>query len=267
MIPLPRAAWSAPIGLIMLAAASATTSAQDTAAANVPRPGPMLGADTTRIAPFYREYDMLAWIGDSVVPLGVRAVRLDSAIRAGTPSWLIVETRTGVVAAAESLFVAGTMRPVQLSGWLGTARLTLAFGRDSIFGGATGPGGRQTIILAAGPSLVVSPAMLEALFPLMQWTPYRVDSVQVLVADHVSSDVIPAELAVIGEDNVDARETWIVVLRAPARSVLFWVDKETGTLLRLLQPLPLNGASMLEYRRRANPAATMPGALSPPGGR
>lgn len=263
MMPWTRSAWAAIIGLTAVGAGPATTWAQDSAVVSVP--GPLLAADTTRVAPFLREYDMFAWIGDSVVSLGSRTVRLDSAVHAGRPTWLIVETRTGAVPAAESLHVDRSMRPVQWAGSLGSARLTVAFGRDSIFGGTTGPGGRQTIILSGGPSLVVSTAMLESVFPLLQWTPYRSDSVQVLVVDHVSSGVLPAELAVIGEDSVDARAAWIAVLRAPARSVLFWIDQETGTLLRLQQPLPLNGASMLEYRLRANP--TQPGAPSPSVGR
>ena len=265
MTPLPRTARSAIIGLILLGAISTTTSAQDSAVVSIP--APLLLADTTRIAPFYREYDMFAWIGDSVVSLGSRTVRLDSTVHAGLPVWSIVETRTGAVPAAESLYVGRSFRPVQWAGSVGNARLTLAFGRDSIFGGTTGPGGRQTIILAGSPSLIVSTAMLEALFPLLQLTPYRSDSVQVLIVDHVSSSVIPAELAVIGEDSIAARPAWIVVLRAPARSVLFWIDRETGTLLRLQQPLPLNGASMLEYRLRADPAAVPSGAPSPPVGR
>ena len=260
MTPLPRAARLATIGLLF-GAGPATIQAQDaTAASGSP---PVLGADTSRAAPFLREYDMYAWIGDSVVSIGSRAVRLDSSVHAGTPAWLIVETRTGAVPAAESLYVSRSMRPVQWTGSVGQARLTLAFGRDSIFGGTTGPGGRQTIMLAGGPSLVVSTAMLEALFPLLQWTPYRSDTVQVLIVDHVSSSVIPAELAVIGEDSVAARPAWIVVLRAPARSVLFWIDQETGVLLRLQQPLPLNGASMLEYRLRV-PTAPPPASPPPP---
>jgi hypothetical protein len=259
MTPLPRASWSAIIGLVLFGAASASIEAQDST--EVSRPAPLLGADTSRVAHLSREYDMFAWMGDSVVSLGSRAVRLDSALHAGVPAWLVVETRTGAVPAAESLYLDRSMRPIQWTGAVGQARLTVAFGRDSIFGGTTGPGGRQTIMLAGGPSLVVSTAMLEALFPLLHWTPYRSDSVQVLVVDHVSSGVTGAELAVIGEDSVVGRPAWIVVLRAPARSVLFWIDQETGALLRLQQPLPLNGASMLEYRLRVPPGTP---AASPP---
>lgn len=262
---LPRSIWSAMIGLALLGGTSRTTWAQDSVAAQ-PRLA-MLSADTARGVPFHREYDMFAWVGDSVVPLGSRTVRLDSAVHAGTPAWLLVERRTGAVSSAESLWVTRSMQPLQWAASIGKARLTVAFARDSIFGGTTGPAGRQTIILAGGPALIVSTAMLEAVFPLLEWTPYRSDSVRVLVVDHVSSSVNAAELAVIGEDSVNARPAWIAVLRAPARSVLFWIDQETGALLRLQQPLPLNGASMLEYRLRANPAATQPGAPSPSVGR
>ena len=261
MTPLPRAAWSAIIGLTLLVAMVA--GAQDSAVVNAPIR--LLGADTTRMVPFQRAYDMFVWVGDSIVPLGSRTVRVDSAVRAGTPSWLIVETRTGAVPAAESLYVDRSLHAVHMTASLGTARLTLAFGRDSIFGGATGPGGRQTIILSGAPPLIVSTAMLEALFPLLHWTPYRSDSVQVLIVDHVSSEVSAAELAVIGEDTVETRPAWIAVLRAPTRSVLFWIDQETGALLRLQQLLPLNGASMLEYRIRITPAATQTRPPSPVG--
>lgn len=254
MMATPRIARSALIGFMLCAGPFAAVFPQDSVTT---RP-PLLDADTMRIVLFQRAYSMLAWVGDSTVPLGLRTIRLEPAAHAGRPAWLIVETRTGAVPAAESLYVGPDFRPLQWSASIGAARLTLAFGRDSIFGGTTGPGGRQTIIQAGSASLIVSIAMLEALFPAVQWTPYRSDSVDVLVVDHVSSSVIPAELAVIGEDSVAARPAWIVVLRAPARSVLFWVDQQTGTLLRAQQLLPLNGASMLEYR----PIATtqLPGA-------
>ncbi|MGH7637675.1 MAG: hypothetical protein ACREOK_08480 [Gemmatimonadaceae bacterium] len=255
----PRITRSALLGFMLCSAPVAALLPQDSLTT---RP-PLLGADTMRIVPFQREYAMLAWVGDSTVPVGSRTIRLDAATHAGKPAWLIVETRTGAVPAAESLYVGPDFRPLQWSASLGTARLTLAFSRDSMFGGTTGPAGRQTIIQAGGPSLIVSIAMLEALFPAMDWTPYRSDSVSVLVVDHVSSTVTPAELAVIGEDSVDGRPAWIVVLRAPARSVLFWVDQQTGTLLRVQQLLPLNGASMLEYRPSPL-AAQQPGAPPPP---
>jgi hypothetical protein len=251
-----RAARSAFLALC-IAGTSRAVDAQDSAA--VQPTAPLLGVDPFRLTPFVREYDVLAWVGDSVVAVGTRTARLESATRAGNPAWLIVETRTGAVPAVESLYVDAALRPMQWSGSIGNARLSLAFGRDSIFGGTTGPGGRQTIIQPGGRSLVVSTAMLEAVFPGMQWTPYRSDSVHVLVVDHVSSTVIPAELAVIGEDSIGTRPAWIVVLRATAHSVLFWVDQDTGALLRLQQPLPLNGASMLEYR----PRAAAPGTPSP----
>lgn len=254
MTALSRSIWSA---LLVLGPASlGVLQAQDSSVVREP----LLGADTLRVAPFQRDDAMIAWIGDSTVALGSRTVRLEPATHAGRPAWLIVETRTGAVPSAESLYVGPDFRPIQWSASLGSARLTVAFSRDSIFGGTTGPGGRQTIIEAGSPSLIVSMAMLETLLPLVPWTAYRSDSVDVLVVDHVSSSVIPSELAVIGEDSVDARAAWIVVLRAPARSVLFWVDQETGALLRVLQLLPMNGASMLEYRPIAS---ALPGAPPP----
>lgn len=221
----------------------------------------MLGADPRRFAPFRREYDMLAASGDSMVSLGRRMVSVDSASFAGAPVWLVVETRGGVVPAVESLYVSATGRALQWTATLGVSRLAIAFTRDSIFGATSTPVGRQNVLHAAPPDLLPSMAMAELLLRAIPWRPDLADSISVLAVDHGSSALSVAQLAVIGEDSVTtpgmtrpARAAWVVVLRAGGpRTVLLWVDKEDGALLRLQQLLPMHGAALLEYRPVSTP--------------
>lgn len=215
-----------------------------------------LGADPGRFVPFRREYDMLAASGDSMVSIGRRVVIVDSARFAGAPAWLVVETRSGVVPAVESLYVSPGGRALQWTASLGASRLAIAFTRDSIFGATSTPVGRQNVLHAAPANLLASMAMAELLLRGVAWRPDLSDSVSVLTVDHVSSAVSVAQLAVIGEESVTTsggmapgRAAWVVVLRAAGpRTALLWVDKQDGALLRLQQLLPMHGAAVLEYR-------------------
>ena len=215
-----------------------------------------LGADPARFAAFRREYDMVAMSGDSMISIGRRVVTADPAQFAGGPAWLVVETRGGVVPAVESLYVSPAGRALQFTASLGASRLAIAFTRDSVFGATSTPLGRQNVLHAAPANLLASTAMVELLLRAIPWRPDWTDSVSVLAVDHASSAIAPAHLAVIGEDEVKssggtapARPAWVLVLRtAGPRTVLLWVDREHGTLLRLQQLLPMHGAAMLEYR-------------------
>ena len=212
-------------------------------------------ADPARLAPFRRDYRMTVDVRDSIVVLGDRTVSAEAARFAGEAAWLVVERRGGVVPAIESLFVSGAGRPIQWSATLGASRLVYAFVRDSIFGAVSTTAGRQNVVHPGTGHVVVSTAMVEMLFRGMALEPYRTDSVGVLVVDRSTSLIVPGELSVIGEDLVAEpsasapRPAWIVVLRAEGpRTVIFWVDKADGALLRLQQPLPVHAGSLLEYR-------------------
>jgi hypothetical protein len=70
--------------------------------------------------------------------------------------------------------------------------------------------------------------------------------VSVLAVGQASTASVPAELAVVGTE--ESSGDWIVALRAPTHTLLLWVSRETGRVLRTQQPLPLHTASLLEYR-------------------
>jgi hypothetical protein len=266
-----RTASGAVVALTLLLVSTLVAGAQDTTAAPPAPPVPpaplatrhLLALDISRVQPFRRTYDIVVHARDSTIVLGQREVALDSASYAGVPGWLLVEARTGVVPAAESLYLAPELRPIHWSSALGTARLGVEFVGDSIYGATTSPMGRQSIVLAGRPDLLVSGAMVEMLIPLLPLTSAWSDSVGVFTVDAAMSAVLPAELAVIGEENlmvdtVTPRPAWVVALRAGPRHVLYWIDKETGAALRIDQPLPAHIGTLLEYRIRSESGVPAP---------
>jgi hypothetical protein len=170
-----------------------------------------------------------------------------------------VEARTGIVPAAETLYVTTALRPLQWFAAQGAARIAATFVGDTIFGAVSAPSGKRQMILASRPDLVTSQAMLDATMPLLAFLPEWSDSVGVLAVDMAGASVIPSELTVIGEedlmlDSLTARPAWVVALRAETQSALFWIDKENGEPLRMQQRLPSHVGTLLEYRLRVAPA-------------
>jgi hypothetical protein len=200
---------------------------------------------------------------DSSVVVGQREIALSSAVYSGAPSWLLVETRTGIVPAVDSLYIGPDLRPLHWSSVLGTARLGAEFVGDSIYGAMTSPTGKQNIVAAGRPDLLVSGAMVEAILPLLPLTSTWTDSAGVLSVDLATTQVIAAELAVVGEEDLPldssaTRPTWVVALRAGEHSVVYWVDKASGALLRIQQPLRSHTGTDLEYRLRCETVGTSP---------
>ena len=250
------------VALSLLVALSRVGFAQDTTA--VMRH--LLSLDISRVQPFARTYDMIVRAHDSSIVIGQREVVLKESGYSDAVAWLIVETRSGLVPAVESLYVDPDLRPLHWSSTLGAARLGAEFVGDSVYGATTMGMGKQNIVVNGRPDLVVSGPMLEALLPLLPLTVNWIDSVGVLGVDLVTNHVTPAELAVVGEeelpmDSSTVRRSWVIALRAGDRHVLVWIDKESGAALRVRQPLPSHVGTELEYRLRP-PSDT---GTAPPG--
>ena len=205
---------------------------------------------------------MIVHTRDSGVVIGQRDVSLEAATFAGNPAWRLVETRTGLVPASETLFVASNLRPLNWYSAAREARLGASFVGDTIFGATSTPAGKQSLILAGRPDLLVSQPMIEMLVPLLPLSAEWADSAAVLAVDMTAGYVIPVALSVIGDeqvvlDSTVSRPAWVVTLRADARTILLWVDKESGDIYRVQQPLPAHVGTLLEYRRRPD-AVTAP---------
>ena len=220
-----------------------------------------LPLDLQRVTPFVRQYDIVVESRDSIRVIGQRTLALQRGTFAGSAAWVLVETRSGISTAVDSLFITPALRPIHWTSTLGVARLGAQFARDSIYGVTTSPGARQNIIMPAPSDLMVSGAMVEAVLPLLPLAAGWTDSVAILAIDPTSAAVVPAQLIAFGDemvalDGAPPRPAWVVALRTDPAFVLFWLDRETGAIVRVQQAL--RGGAFLEYRLRTA------GGSSPP---
>ena len=248
------AAGRALLALTLLAGVAVGSPAQDTAAVVARH---VLPFDATRLRPFRRAYDMIVHTRDSGIVIGQREVILAPATYAGKPAWLLVESRSGLVPAAETLYVDPDMRPLHWYAAQSDARMGATFVADTVFGAASAPAGSQSLIIAGRPDLLVSQAMIEMVLPLLPLTAEWTDSAAVLAVDLAAAAVIPVELSVIGEepvliDSTHSHPAWVVAMRAEARTILLWIDRESGEVYRVQQPLPTHVGTLLEYRWRSD---------------
>lgn len=215
----------------------------------------LLALNVARLEPFRRSYDIIVHRRDSSVNIGSRDVSLEQAELAGTAVWLLVERRTGAVAAAESVFVAPDVRPMRWASSVGPARLAAAFVGDTIMGATTVGSARQNLRIMSRPDLLLSSAMVELVLGLLPLEDQWRDSAAVLALGVAGQTIVPVELTVLGAeelqmDSATTRPTSVVALRSEQRSVLYWVDIQTGAVLRMQQLLPPHVGTLLEYRIR-----------------
>lgn len=253
----PGGALLALLALSCLAGAARVAVAQDSIATH----RHVLALDMTRVRPFTRSYDMVVHVGDSAHVIGQRDVVLTESAYAGQPAWLVVESRSGIVASLDSLVLAADLRPVHWSSGLGRSRFGAELSGDSIFGATVTPSSRRSIILGNRPDLVVSTAMLEVIAGLLPLSGEWSDSAALLAVDAADASVIPAELAITGtEQGVggDTAGAWLMAVRTDRGQLQLWIEKTSGTVARIEQPLPSHVGSRLEYRPRTAPMGAMP---------
>jgi hypothetical protein len=242
---------------LLLACASQTVRAQDTIAIRH-----LLPLDISRVQPFHRSYDMITHAGDSSWVIGQRDLTLTDTTYAGTPAWLLVETRTGVVPAAESLYLARDLRPIHWASTLGQARLGLEFVGDSILGATTSPLGRRSIVAPSKPDVIVSVGMLELLLPLLPLEQRDTDSVSVLQVDAATTSISTAGLAVEDQAFDIVPAAWLATLSIDSAKTLVLVRKDTREPFLMSISLPRHVGTWLTYERRPDAAVAPP--LPPP---
>jgi hypothetical protein len=105
--------------------------------------------------------------------------------------------------------------------------------------------------------------MIDVVLALLPLAPGWADSAAALQIDATGVHIVPAEIAVVGEeelasDSVTARPAWVVTLRSESAHVLYWVDKTDGSIMRVLEPLPSHAGTDLELRLRPPIVAAPP---------
>lgn len=185
--------------------------------------------------------------------LGTRTVSTSIASYAGTPAWLLLETRFGDgTPYTDSLFAdLSGLRPMHWSAMLGASRLAAEFRGDTVFGMTSAPAGRRSMIGAIPNGAIVSTAMLETVLRLLPLQIAYEDSATIVSVTLGSNASLPTRFAVIGEDRVRVPagtfDCWVVSVRAEAGRSLYWVTKRDPIVVRAALDVPTMGGAQLIY--------------------
>ena len=235
--------------ILALGAAASARAQGDTTAHPPPRPPGQFDVSALRPGTFVYETSLER--DASTTPLGTRMVSVSQSPIAGSPAWLLLETRTGDgVPAADSLYTdLATLRPIHWSSTIGQAKLAAEFQGDTVYAGASAPQGRRSVIAPVPPLTIASTAMLETVLRLLPLQAAWEDSTTTLSLSLSGLVVYPTRLAVIGEDRVHVGagdfDCWVVSVRTDVSRGLFWVTKSDPIVVRSTLDVPSLGGAQL----------------------
>lgn len=190
--------------------------------------------------------------------LGTRTVTVSISNYAGTPAWLLLDTKLlDASLDTDSLYVdLSSLTPLHLNSIQNSARLALEFRGDTAFGGTSGPPGRRSIVATVPAVTFINSAMLETVLRLLPLSPSWEDSALTFTASLGANATVPTRLSVIGEDRVrlpaGTFDCWVVAVHAgdTARG-MYWVTKQDPIVVRSALDLPtMGGAQLVEALTR-----------------
>ena len=182
-------------------------------------------------------------------PLATRTVSAAQTNYAGTPAWLLVESRTGdAVPGVDSLFVDQSLHPIHWGSTISRARLSAEFRGDSLFGGTSVPGGRRSMVAGFPDGTLINGAMLETVLRLLPLQASWEDSSAMLSVSLNAVTTLPVRISVIGEDRVRVPagqfDCWVVSVRAGEQSRgMYWVTKQNPIVVRSALDVPSMGGA------------------------
>ncbi|HEY4216922.1 MAG TPA: hypothetical protein VGM67_07280 [Gemmatimonadaceae bacterium] len=198
--------------------------------------------------------------GTNTTIIGTRTVTISPATYGGSPTWLLLENRTGNgIAASDSLYLDFTsLNPVHWSSTLGDARVAAEFRSDTVFGGVTSPVGRRSMITRVPPGTLVNATELETVLRLAPLQTAWEDSTSMLSISLGDNTVLPTRMSVIGDDRVRVPagtfDCWVVAVHADPARGLYWVTKENPMVVRSTVDVPtLGGAQLVNSLVSATP--------------
>ncbi|MDB4876251.1 MAG: hypothetical protein JWM41_2697 [Gemmatimonadetes bacterium] len=207
--------------------------------------------DVAALRPGQFEYQTTLERNNSTTIVGTRTVTVSQAMYAGSPVWLLLETRSGNgVNAVDSLFAdLASLRPIHWSATQGDARVAAEFRADTAFGGVSSPVGRRSMIINVPSGSLISGAMLETVLRLDPLHTAWEDSTTTLSVSLGSNAVLPTRIAVIGEDRVRVPagtfDCWVVAVHADPARGLYWVTKSDPIVVRSALDVPTLGGAQL----------------------
>lgn len=208
--------------------------------------------DVALLRPGQFVYQMTLERDVSSIIIGTRTVTVAQSTYAGSPAWLMVESRVGQgIDAADSLYTTvDSLRPIHWGSVQGPSRLAAEFRGDTVYGATTVPGGRRSVITSVPAGTFVSSAMLETVLRLLPLNVAWEDSASTLSITPASNALVPTRLSVIGEDRVQVPagtfDCWVVAIHAGDQGRgLYWVSKRDPILVRSALDVPTLGGAQL----------------------
>ncbi|PYP68352.1 MAG: hypothetical protein DMD26_02235 [Gemmatimonadetes bacterium] len=190
---------------------------------------------------------------------------------AGTPALMLArDGMEGVSATSDSLIVRRSdLRALHWTVVHGLARVAAEFTADSIFGAMSSPLGKQNVVMANPPDVLVNAMDVDAVLASLPLANGWRDSASVLVVDAGGAASAPATLAVEGEERVTVPagdfDCWIVSLETERGSERVWVTKQGQIVVRAEQVLPdLAGAVITRVLVQSDTPALMPASAKLP---
>lgn len=175
------------------------------------------------------------------IPLGQRTVVVTESSFAGSPAWLIAESRTGTaVVTTDSLYLA---RPDLSPGrWVATngrTQLASSFGRDSMYVAMQTYQGRSSVVTPLPAGALLTPGMVERIVELLPLEIGFRTGATILLFELGTPRIIPSELRVDQAEAVvlpdRTVECWVVILRAGTLEQRLWVSKEEPRVIKTEQ--------------------------------
>jgi len=210
--------------------------------------------DPVALRPGQFVYKMTLERDASATSIGTRTISASLATYAGTPAWLLLETRmsdSGATMFVDSLLTDPSLRPMHWSGTQGSARLGAEFRADTVYGATSAPTGRRSMVGVVPTGSIVSSAMLETVLRVLPLRQAWEDSASVVSVTAASNAVVPARLSVIAEDRVTVPagefDCWVVSVRADGGRSLYWISKQDPIVVRSAIDVPAMGGAQLIY--------------------
>jgi hypothetical protein len=238
----------ATLALAALASLASATHAQTPVGDSAAR---RLRVDASRLQPSEFAYQTTLERDASTTVVGTRTVTVSPTNYAGTPAWLLLETRldNGIPAADSLITSVGDLRPIHWSSPLGDSRLSMEFRGDTAYGATSVPGGRRSIVAVIPRRSIINAAMLETVLRLAPLQTAWEDSTAVVTVSASGNAVLPARLSVIGEDRVRVPagtfDCWVVSVRADQARGMYWVTKQDPIVVRSTLEVPSLGGAQL----------------------
>lgn len=176
-----------------------------------------------------------------VTSVGQRTVVVSETSFAGSPAWLIAESRTGTaVPTTDSLYlVRADLSPSRWVATNGKSQLAASFGRDSMFVALQSYQGRTSLATALPAGALLTPGMVERIVELMPLAPGFRTGATIVLFDMSGPRAIPAELRVDREEPLvlpdRTVDCWVVVLRGGTLEERLWVAKDSSRVVKTEQ--------------------------------